>query len=95
MSEARSPQPGRQEIERQRHGQHGVEAEQQRERLGEAAQHRAGDVRPEIDVGLDSIGNSVPKMTPAKKIGMNVIAHDATTFANPGRARNVLIGTTM
>ena len=48
---------------------------------------------PKSTSGRRESRNAVAKITPAKKIGTNTSAHDASTFAIPGRFRKQLIGT--
>ena len=53
-------------VEQQRDHQEVIEADHQRQRLAEAAQHGARDVRAQVDVGLVEWRNAVAKMMPAK-----------------------------
>ena len=50
---------------------------------------------PKSMFGLELSRNKVPKTMPAKKIGTKITAHEPATLCQPGKARNLFIGTTM
>ena len=79
----------RQNVKGQGHQQEVVETDDKRQVLGQTAKDHAGDIGAEGDVRRSGYpGNSTVKITPAKKIGMNVTAHDMTMRVGPARPRN-------